>query len=738
MPLVSRQIPALFNGVSQQPATLRLPSQGAEQVNGWATVVDGLRKRPPFEHVARVTPGSLANSAYIHAIDRDKTERYIVVITDGDLKVYDLDGNEKTVNFPLGKGYLSVAAGEDVTQAFSVVTIADYSFVVNKTVAVGTKAPTSTEPADLPDWYFPEYWEERGVNTGSNFAVYDNQDVGSGTYKGVKQTFSDLPNPDDEDDVPPAEGDIWEIEGYDQDSFGSYWVIRKGGVWEETFAPGDDLGMDESTMPHALVREADGTFSFTVFPWKIRKYGDAETNPAPSFVGRTISDIFYYKNRLAVTTGENIVFSCAGDYGNFWRNTVTDLLDSDVVDVAVSSTNVSILRHAVPFANKLMLFADQTQFALNVDELLTPTSVSVDVVTSYEMNSEVKPVPIGNDVYFVTETGNHSRVREYFVRDREVQSTAATDISSHVPRYIPKNVRAMAGNSNEDALFLVSKDEPNALYTYKFFWNENGKAQSAWSKWEIDPGEGTEIIALAFLENILYILVERTDGVFLEKCDIQSGYTTGGLDRAVLLDRLCTVTGTYVSAGDYTEFTLPYPTNNASGFELVRGESFGSETESLIDPSQYTWIDASTIRVPGDESAGNVYGGQSYTMEYLFSEQFMMNGDTAITTGRLQLRTFVIYFTDTAFFKTEVDPYGNGSGLVEEIVPASLSEFTGKTLGSDSLKLGEPAYHTGQYAFQVYGHSRDAKVKLINDTHVQSSFQSAEWEGLYFNRARSI
>ena len=47
MPLVSRTIPNLVQGVSQQPEVLRLSSQATSQVNGFSSVVEGLKKRPP-------------------------------------------------------------------------------------------------------------------------------------------------------------------------------------------------------------------------------------------------------------------------------------------------------------------------------------------------------------------------------------------------------------------------------------------------------------------------------------------------------------------------------------------------------------------------------------------------------------------------------------------------------------------------------------------------------------------
>jgi len=125
-------------------------------------------------------------------------------------------------------------------------------------------------------------------------------------------------------------------------------------------------------------------------------------------------------------------------------------------------------------------------------------------------------------------------------------------------------------------------------------------------------------------------------------------------------------------------------------------------------------------------------------MKYTFSEQFVKNsGGDAVTTGRFMLRTFILYYTRTAFFSTSVAPYGI-SPDVDDIVPGQLADFTGKTVGQASLIVGEPSFGTGSYAFQIYGNSREAKVSLINNTHVQSSFQSVEIEGFYTNRAKLI
>ena len=142
--LVSRTIPNLVQGVSQQPEVLRLNSQASEQVNGFSSVVEGLKKRPPTEYVAKLSSSSLGN-AFIHTINRDLNERYIVVISNGSIAVYDINGVSKTVvNQTNATNYLN---SSNPKQDFVCMTVADFTFIVNKntTTAMGS----ATSPAKV-------------------------------------------------------------------------------------------------------------------------------------------------------------------------------------------------------------------------------------------------------------------------------------------------------------------------------------------------------------------------------------------------------------------------------------------------------------------------------------------------------------------------------------------------------------------------------------------------------------
>jgi hypothetical protein len=727
MPLLRKELPALYNGVSQQPVTLRLPSQAEVQINCYSSVVDGVAKRPGAQHVAVLSATALG-SAYIHTINRDTTEQYSVVVTSGTVKVFDMAGNQKTVN--VGTGFSSAATTYLTSSApatdFSAVTVADYTFIVNKNITVAMKAVAADQSAQSTSLAALRRLQIGGAY--NYYTQYGPNPSGS-TLQGSVQTFADLPKT-------PANGDLYHVMGSSTDSgFGGYYVVRTAGVWNETVAPGLSNALDETTMPWALIREANGTFTFTPFSWKPRSVGDEKLNPNPSFVGRKIREVFFYRNRLGLTADENAVFSAVGDFGNFYRLTVLTLLASDVVDLAVSSTKVSYLNFAVPFYTNLMLFSDQTQFQLNVNQVMTPSTCSLDTVTQYEMSKVARPAGVGSDLYYVSEKSAWATVWDYYVQATVIVNTAE-DITSHVPRYIPKGVIKMVGSLERDMLFILTTGAQSALYVYKFYWVSGKKVQSCWSVWQFDPND--TILNVDVLQSKLYMIVQRGTQVVLQYVDLLPLAVPADLTFDPLLDKRVPLTGVYSAGPNTTAFTLPYACTTAN-FNLVRGGAFSALSGALVDPSTYTFSGGNTIvTVPGNVTAGPVYAGEVYNQTYQFSQPFQTDQQgVAITSGRYMIKSLTVNYVNTAYFQTSVDAYGNGAiNQLEDVLIGEFSNFDAKVLGTSTLKTGTPVFASGAYSFTVMADSVTAKVSLLNNTFVQSRFVSAEWEMLYHNRAQ--
>jgi hypothetical protein len=795
MALISSSIPNFVNGVSQQPYTLRLNSQGEVQENGLSTVSQGLKKRPPTKHLKKIQSTPLGN-CFIHTINRDLSERYITVLTNGDLKVYDINGVEKTVAFPNGKGYLSAASP---STSFSAITVADYTFITNRNVTVAASgATTPTRPFEAlinvkAGNYGKEYkvyingtlQAEYKTPTGSVAADVDNistdviaaqlaadlvangfnsgnwstikngsiiyvrntvsdfsittedgfNSAGMVAIKGALQKFSDLPN------NAYQNGFVVEITGTGSGEtatqpFDSYFVKYETvnssgvGVWKECPKPGIPSTIGANTMPHILVRESNGTFTFKQATWKTRLVGDESSNPFPSFVGRGLQDVFFYRNRLGFLSDEAIIFSEAGEYFSFMRTTVTQLLDSDPIDVNASHTKVAILKHAVPFNKQLLLFSEQTQFLIDQGDLLSPKSIGVKVATEFPCNIIAKPVGIGKNVYFAVDKGSNSSFREYFT-DLNNQANDAIDITAHIPQYIASGIYKIAAAVNEDILVALSTVDPSTLYIYKYFFNANEKLQSSWSKWTY--GSDSTILNVDFIGSDMYLVINRADGVFLEKTTVSLGDIGPSEPYNVHLDRKVQLGSADVShSGGFTTINLTnlgYTPSTGTYQLVVRTHP----TLKAGEVMNVVW-DGTNAKVAGNITGGTYTFGRRYVFSYQLSTVVVRTptaggGQKTDTEGRLQLRKLAFNYDDAGYFKVKVTPAGRETYNYV---------FSGKVLGQSSGTIGSYSISEGRFIVPIISQNIGTNITLENDSPLPSSFLSADWEGFYTKRSKAI
>lgn len=676
MAIVNVSIPSLTNGVSQQAAALRAPSQGELQDNAWPSLIDGLTLRPPTEHVAKMRSGTVTD-AYVHKINRDATERYVVFVINGDLEVYDLlTGAAKTVTFPDGKTYLTAATPSTM---FSLTTVADYTFVVNTTKVVAMGA------------------------------------VSGGALAGTVQTFDKLP-------ATPVLNDIWKITGNATNQFDNYYVQWNGTVWVETVKPGLFNAYDATTMPHRLVRNADTTWTFSKVTWANRLTCDEVISPQGAFVGRKISNVFFHRNRLGISADESAVFSRAGGFFNLFRSTATTILDTDPVHTAVSHEKVSIIRHAVPFNKALVLFSDQTQFVMTAGDTLTPNTPKIDPATEFECSALARPIGVGSNLYFAVDRGTASSVREYYV-DKDTVSNDAADITAHVPTYIPQGITKIDASTAEDCVFVKSNTSASTIYAYKFYWNGDTKIQSAWGKWTFPATDN--ILSFGCIGTFLYLVVQRSDGVFLDKVNLQQQLIDADVGFRVHLDRRVLLTGVYNSSLDITTWTLPYI--ESAPMRVVMGSAFTGQKGNRVVITRPT---TSTIQAVGNYAAGTCYVGRNYVMRYRFSEQFYRDANNgAILDGRLQHRRLLVQYKDSGPFSVEVTPKAR---------PVSTYKWSGKLLGDSTLIIGTPALGSGTFTAPILAKSDHVTIDLVVDSYMPVSFQSAEFVSEFTPKSKRV
>tara|TARA_R100001530_G_scaffold130049_1_gene100719 strand:+ start:71 stop:2626 length:2556 start_codon:yes stop_codon:yes gene_type:complete len=350
------------------------------------------------------------------------------------------------------------------------------------------------------------------------------------------------------------------------------------GIWRETVAPNIVYKLDATTMPHTLVRNANGTFTFQEHTWGNRIAGDATSAPNPPFVGEKIKNINVFRNRLVFLSDEYACLSAADDYTRFWRETVQTIIDSDPIFVSTGGTDINFLTSSMAFANTLLLFSPHGQFRLDTGSSglgapLTPATATITSMTKYDSIDLIDPIGVGRTVFFPINKGDFTGLREFYLPDVTGSTPISAEVTASVPRYIPKNLVAIAASVSEETIVLVSKDEPTRLYIYKFLFADETKLQSAWSYWEVKGDKS--ILTASILDSDLYIIVEYADGVYLEKASLRPETVDTGTEIEVLLDRKTTETNctfSVTNAGGLnaqTVITLPYPLANAGVTKLV-------------------------------------------------------------------------------------------------------------------------------------------------------------------------
>lgn len=728
MALTTRTIPSLMNGISQQPAILRSSDQTEDELNTWSHIAEGLGRRPPTQQLAALTGLTVGDTYSVHHINRDVSERYLVIIKSGSIQIFDeATGAAKTVNAPRGYAYLS-----DTGDVYRCLTVKDYTFVVNTKKTVGLLAVGSDTTAQNAANRFPGGTNYSYITNptadyipfGSTTQYLPNT-AGSGTVAGTVADTTKLPTP------VPAAGTIYRVLGNQDTSFVSFYVMSDGTVWNECPKPGMKNALDELTMPWALIRNADGTFTFAPFSWQPRRVGDETTNPPPPFVGRTIRDVFFYQNRLGFAVDDGVAVSCAGDFGNFWRNTILDYLDSDAIAASAASTDVALLDYVLPFADGVLLYSRQKQMSLtNSDTGLSAHSMSIKPVTSYLMAPGVRPTPMNNQAHFISEARGFCAVQEY-TRLSGAESTNAADITAHVAHLIPKGASQIIPLPDLDALVVLVHNAPDAAtrktaYVYQFFWDGDKKLLSAWRKW--DFGEATPVTG-AYESGNLYLTMDRPSGVFLEKIDLSPEATAPNQDHQIYLDRMVQVTGVYDSVANTTAFNIGY-VPDLTKFQIVQalGSAF---PENIVNHVGWT-LSGTTVTVVGDYH-GPALAGYLYTTKVTISQQFPQDWQNRpLTSGRLQMRTFTANLSNSAYLRAEVYPYGTSAAALQDGLVYKF-EYSPRVIWSPLSVLGQRAYESAPFTFNIYGESKKARIDLVNDTAFDHTITSGEWAGLYFN-----
>ena len=513
------------------------------------------------------------------------------------------------------------------------------------------------------------------------------------------------------------------------------------GTWEECAKPGRTIRLKRSKMPVVLIRTADGNFrlseldgsSFTVHTavgpgkknapqWDDAICGDDVTNPEPSFVGKTINKMLFFRNRFCILSDEYIVMSRPGDFTNFFAKSAIVQIASDPIDISASSEYPAILYDGIQVNTGLVLFSKNQQFMLTTDsDTFSPLTAKINALSTYNFNFKTNPISLGTTIGFLDNAGKFSRFFEMTQVQREGEPEIIEQ-SAVVSRLFEKDLKLIS-NSRENSVIFFSEENTSTLYGYRYFDNVRERKLASWFKWKLT---GT-IEYHCMQDDFLYVVVSDNSKYQILKFSIKMDSDTFAIaENRVHLDHMRSTNG-----WDYNELTNKSSKLISSFVGLENtGQLAVYDSDSGNQLGRYALVTTNVDKyeIDGDWSNETFLIGYLYTMEIKLPTIYYVSqvGESfrADTRANTILHRVKFGFGPLGIYQTVLSRTGR-TDFTETFEIASADKYKANAAGfvDDNILR----------TFPIYDRNINAALSIKSTHPSPATIHNMTWEGVYTN-----
>lgn len=475
----------------------------------------------------------------------------------------------------------------------------------------------------------------------------------------------------------------------------------------------------------------------------LSEVGDNDTSPLPFFIGRKISYLGIFQDRLMIGSGGVIRASRVGDYLNLFRTSVLTAPADDPLEMLSQGSEDDELRYGVLYDRDLVIFGRKRQYAISGRVPLTPSSANMAVMSSHEGAGDLPPLAVGGLIYYGKQGENNCSVLE--IRPGQVsESPESYPISSQVDTYFVGNAVELATLAKPSTLFLRTKSQRNGLYVFSYLDFPDGRKQDAWSRWEFPEVCGS-IIGIA----------PTADGMLT--FSVRSMHS-----QLWLVADLCPI-NTGLASYPYLDSIRPWAevvTNTGS----VRNEeqegwcgAFNAASTRFLAGSDLYHVDhpyedgGDSLLEEFPAEVGNLMVGAQNDSYFIPTNPFIKDQKgSAITTGRLTVTKMLLTFTKSSGFTAEAtskqvsvvsqhDITNVVTSIAETLTPTSNDTiFNGFVFGDPNAEIGKVPVTDGQQSIPIGRETREFDLVIRARSWVPLTVTALEWVGQFFNRSRRL
>tara|TARA_Y100000991_G_scaffold118301_1_gene89300 strand:+ start:1045 stop:3909 length:2865 start_codon:yes stop_codon:yes gene_type:complete len=498
------------------------------------------------------------------------------------------------------------------------------------------------------------------------------------------------------------------------------------GSWSECAKPG--IAKSLTNMPVVIQRTATTTFTVKQFTYQDRLVGDDVTNPLPTFVGQRINKVLFFRNRLALLSGENVITSRPGTLGtpDFFVESALTVSASDPIDISAASTFPSELFDGIEINTGLLVFSTNQQFLLSSDDtVLNPDTAKLRSVATFNYNKDIAPISLGTTVAYVDNSNKFSRFNEMANVAREGEPSVV-EVSKIVPTLLPKDIDLLT-NSRENSIVLLGKTGSDIVFGYKYLNVADKRQQAAWFKWKLNNPLVYHFIIddeYFFLDSDYYL-----QSIKLIQADNDPSITQDDVDFLLHVDNHTTVSGgSFNSTTNITTFTgvswLNTVTTPNHDLVVIDTNTSASRVGRYAKPT----VAGTSFTVPGNWSGVTLTIGYIYPYQVKFPTFYPTKASgektAADVNSSLVLHRIKLHFGKIGLYETTLERVGKPD-YTEIYESTELDEYD----ASDAPYLEEFIK-----TVPVYERNTNVEVTLESSHPAPATLRALSWEGDYSPR----
>ena len=495
------------------------------------------------------------------------------------------------------------------------------------------------------------------------------------------------------------------------------------GSWSECAKGG--IAKTLTNMPLVIQRTAATTFTVRPFDYAERRVGDDATNPMPSFVGARINKVLFFRNRLALLSGENVITSRPGTLGapDFFNETALTVSASDPVDISAASMFPSELFDGIETNTGLVVFSTNQQFLLASDDtVFNPDTAKLRSISTFNYNEDIPPISLGTTIAYVDNSGKFSRFNEMANIQREGEPSIV-EVSKVVPTLLPKDIDLLT-NSRENSIILLGKTGSDDVFGYKYFQVSEQRQQAAWFKWKLNNP-----LIYHFIINDEYFFLDSDyylQSIKLVQTETDPSIVQDNVDFLLHVDNHTTVSGgSFNSATNTTTFSNVGWLNTVTtpNHDLV---VIDTNTNSVrVGRYAKPTVSGTSFTIPGNWSGVTLTIGYIYPYEVKFptfyATQQQGQSSRADVNSSLVLHRIKFHFGKIGLYETTLERVGK-TDYTEIYESTQLDEYK----VSDAPYLEEFIK-----TVPVYEKNTNVDVTLRSSHPAPATLRAVSWEGDY-------